>query len=104
MKPINAFLSAVFITVSLFSCTQKQASQYGDYKITLTFKPGEEQKIAEAFLAMKDSTQILLTAGTYNFDNLSIAQVKHILIKGEGHDKTILDFKAQSQGGEGISN
>lgn len=102
MKPINAFLIVILIAVSLFSCTQKQSSQYGDYKITLTFKPGEEQKIAEAFLAIKDSTQILLTAGTYNFDNLSIAQVNHILIKGEGHDKTTLDFKAQSQGGEGI--
>jgi parallel beta-helix repeat protein len=44
----------------------------------------------------------LLTQGVYSFDNLSIAQVKHIMIQGEGYDKTILDFKKQSEGGEGI--
>ena len=44
----------------------------------------------------------MLKAGIYKFDNLSIAQLKHILIRGEGYDKTILDFSAQSQGGEGI--
>ena len=38
----------------------------------------------------------------FKFDNLSIVQLKHILLKGEGYDKTILDFSLQSQGGEGI--
>ena len=101
MKPIYLFITTIFLSL-LFSCTGNQHMQQGNYNTTLTFKPGDEQKIAEAFLSIKDSTEIVLKQGTYQFDNLSIAQVKHILIRGEGHDKTILDFKAQSQGGEGI--
>jgi parallel beta-helix repeat-containing protein len=102
MKTIPSLLIALLVTLSLFSCTGNKSTQAGNYKTRLTFKPGEEQKIAEAFLSIKDSTQILLKQGTYKFDNLSIAQVNHIMIQGEGHDKTILDFKEQSQGGEGI--
>lgn len=83
------------------SCTQKAGPQ-NQYKTMLTFNPGEEAKIEEAFLSLKDSTSIMLKAGNYKFDNLSIAQVNHILIQGEGHDKTILDFSSQTQGGEGI--
>nr|WP_162988679.1 parallel beta-helix domain-containing protein [Pedobacter schmidteae] len=102
MKTIRISIIALSIVVTLFSCVGNKEQQHGNYKTTLTFKPGEEQKIAEAFLSIKDSTEIVLKAGTYQFDNLSIAQVKHILIRGEGHAQTILDFKSQSQGGEGI--
>ncbi len=94
-------LLAVIIMTTVQSCTKRPAPA-DEYKTTLTFKPGDESKIVEAFLSIKDSTRILLTQGVYSFDNLSIAQVKHIKIQGEGFDKTILDFKKQSEGGEGI--
>lgn len=96
------YTALILIASMLLSCTQKGQDSNNAFKTKLTFKPGEETKIAEAFLSIKDSTLILLKAGTYKFDNLSIAQVKHIKIQGEGYDKTILDFTAQSQGGEGI--
>ncbi|SMD06286.1 parallel beta-helix domain-containing protein [Pedobacter nyackensis] len=102
MKSISSLLIIFVVAASLSSCVGNRSLKEGSYKTTLTFKPGEEQKIAEAFLSLKDSTQIILKQGTYKFDNLSIAQVNHILIQGEGYDKTILDFKEQSQGGEGI--
>lgn len=98
------FLVAIFIAgVScLFcSCNDKTAGQ-DDYTTIMSFGPGEESKIAEALLSLKDSSSILLKAGIYKFDNLSIVQLKHILLKGEGFDKTILDFSTQAQGGEGI--
>ncbi|QNK62142.1 right-handed parallel beta-helix repeat-containing protein [Pedobacter sp. PAMC26386] len=95
------FLLSLVVATLQFSCTGPKTPK-DEYKITLTFKPGEEAKIAEAFLSIKDSTLILLKEGVYQFDNLSIAQVNYIRIQGEGHDKTILDFKQQSQGGEGI--
>ena len=98
---IRAVLFLLLASGVWTSCTQKAGPQH-PYKTTLTFNPGEEAKIEEAFLSLKDSTSILLKAGNYKFDNLSIAQVNHILIQGEGHDKTILDFSSQSQGGEGI--
>lgn len=99
------YLSSIVVACSLlFSCNNPKNAEEPkqSYTTTLTFGPGEESKIAEAFLSLKDSSSILLKAGNYSFDNLSIAQVNHILIKGEGKDKTILDFSAQSQGGEGI--
>jgi parallel beta-helix repeat protein len=98
--PYLLFAMLIITTVQL-SCTNWSAHT-DEYKTTLTFKPGDESKIIEAFLSVKDSTRILLTQGVYTFDNLSIAQVKHIMIQGEGYDKTILDFKKQSEGGEGI--
>jgi len=91
----------LFSAVLQLSCTHSTDRQ-DNYKINLSFKPGEEAKIIDAFLAIKDSTSITLKEGLYKFDNLSIAQVNHIRILGEGHDKTILDFTRQSQGGEAI--
>lgn len=94
-------LCITVLCITIFSCNNEPVSKDG-YTNTLSFSPGEESKIAEALLSLKDSTSILLKAGTYTFDNLSIVQLNHILLKGEGYDKTILDFSAQSQGGEGI--
>ncbi|MBS1576660.1 MAG: right-handed parallel beta-helix repeat-containing protein [Bacteroidetes bacterium] len=92
------------ISIIFFSCNSNtEPVVAGDeYKTTLKFAPGDEAKIIEAFLTLKDSSRIELKEGKYKFDNLSLAQLKHIEIKGEGPDKTILDFSAQSQGGEGI--
>jgi parallel beta-helix repeat protein len=73
-----------------------------EYKTILEFGPGQEAKITEAFLTLKDSSEIHLKEGLYKFDNLSLAELKHIRIRGDGPDKTILDFSMQSQGGEGI--
>ncbi|MDR6568320.1 right-handed parallel beta-helix repeat-containing protein [Chitinophaga ginsengisegetis] len=86
----------------LAACQGPDVQEKSGYKTRLQFGPGEETKIAEAFLSLKDSSSITLKEGTYKFDNLSIAQVNHILIQGAGPDKTIFDFSAQSQGGEGI--
>ncbi|MBV8253638.1 MAG: right-handed parallel beta-helix repeat-containing protein [Chitinophaga sp.] len=83
------------------ACKQASVDNHG-YVRELSFGPGEEPKIIEAMLSMKDSTIMELKAGTYKFDNLSLAQLKHIFIKGAGAEKTILDFSAQSQGGEGM--
>lgn len=101
----HLLLRAIFFIMGLacllFSCNQKTENKDG-YTSSITFNPGDESKIVEALLSLKDSTSILLKAGTYKFDNLSIVQLRHILLKGEGYDKTILDFSSQSQGGEGI--
>ncbi|GEP88513.1 parallel beta-helix repeat-containing protein [Chitinophaga terrae (ex Kim and Jung 2007)] len=90
------------LLLSLVACIQQPATDKDGYKTHQTFGPGEEAKIAAAFLSLTDSSRITLKAGDYKFDNLSIAQVKHILIEGAGAGKTVLDFSGQSQGGEGI--
>ena len=107
MKP-NPILQSLLITVTaitiLSSCNNNNEITINTdgFKTVLSFGPGDESKIVEAFLTLKDSSSVELKQGKYKFDNLSLAQLKHIEIKGEGPDKTILDFSAQTQGGEGI--
>ncbi|MCS4165607.1 MULTISPECIES: parallel beta-helix domain-containing protein [Sphingobacterium] len=99
MKRYLKQLIGIAVTASfLYSCADQSKDSYK----VLTFTPGQEEAIEEAFLSIKDSTNIVLKAGKYSFDNLSIAQVNHIKIEGEGYDKTIIDFSSQTQGGEGI--
>ena len=101
--PTIAFLIFIIFCLVLTGCNNQQDETITNgYKTKLSFNPGDESKIIEAFLTLKDSSSIELKTGTYKFDNLSLAQLKHILIKGEGADKTILDFSTQTQGGEGI--
>ncbi|SHL58368.1 parallel beta-helix repeat-containing protein [Chitinophaga jiangningensis] len=100
MRIYNVILAGM-VAASLHACTNGPTNSDG-YINHLSFGPGEETKIAEALLTLKDSSKVELKEGTYHFDNLSIAQLKHILIKGAGAEKTILDFSAQSQGGEGL--
>ncbi|HTQ27280.1 MAG TPA: parallel beta-helix domain-containing protein [Puia sp.] len=102
----NKFLSnlatlAVLGSFITAGCNQP-AQETSEFKTSLEFGPGQESKITEAFLTLKDSTEIHLKEGLYKFDNLSLAQLKHIQLRGDGPDKTILDFSMQSQGGEGI--
>jgi parallel beta-helix repeat protein len=92
------FAAAFFLT----GCDHPDSTAPKEYNSTLEFAPGDEAKIVEAFLSMKDSSEIHLKEGLYKFDNLSLTQLKHIQIRGDGPDKTILDFSGQTQGGEGI--
>ncbi|HVM88417.1 MAG TPA: parallel beta-helix domain-containing protein [Puia sp.] len=103
MKFLHAVIFILTLTVVIGFCScNRQPKENNGYTTTLTFSPGDEKKIMEAFLSIKDSTEIILKEGIYRFDNLSIAQGNHILIKGEGFDKTSLDFSSQTTGGEGI--
>ncbi len=62
-----------------------------------------EEQILEAFILAKDSTTIQLPEGHYLFSqSLSLDGKKHVTIKGMGMDKTVLSFKGQTQGAEGI--
>jgi parallel beta-helix repeat protein len=101
MKYIHRLFFLAVLVCCFSACNNAPEINDGFIR-SISFGPGEENKITEAFLSMKDSTSILIKAGTYHFDNLSIAQVKHIRILGEGFDQTILDFSSQTQGGEGI--
>lgn len=72
------------------------------YKYCLEFGPGQEDQIIEALLLLEDSVCIKLKAGNYSFENLSIVGVNTVKFSGAGSDQTILDFSAQTSGGEGI--
>lgn len=72
---------------------------------TKEIQPSEDaQKILqEKFLSVQDGETILLGEGTFVFTStLSLDGKSRITIKGKGVDKTILSFKNQKDGAEGL--
>ena len=64
---------------------------------------GKENEILTKFLLAKDSSVITLDEGHFSLtQSLSLDGVKHVTIKGQGMDKTVLSFKNQTKGAEGI--
>jgi parallel beta-helix repeat protein len=62
-----------------------------------------EKKIQSQLILAEDGATITLDAGKIQLSKtLSLEGKKNIVIKGSGIDKTILSFKGQTQGAEGI--
>lgn len=62
--------------------------------------PGAD--VAGAFATATAGTTLAFGEGTFTFTNALSLQAKNVTIKGAGMDKTILDFKGQAAGAEGI--
>lgn len=62
-----------------------------------------EAALVEQFILAKDSSTIELPEGHFLFSqSLSLDNKTHLTIKGQGMDKTVLSFKGQTSGAEGI--
>ena len=62
-----------------------------------------EEEMVEQFILAKDSSVIELPEGHFLFSqSLSLDNKTHLTIKGQGIDKTVLSFKGQTSGAEGI--
>lgn len=73
-----------------------------EYNPTRDFSDAQKT-ILTSFILASDSSVIELPAGHFRFDKGLILEGKsNVIIKGQGKDKTILSFKNQSQGAEGI--
>lgn len=99
MKKILSLFALIFIlAIILFAWPEKMPS----YTPIRDYIDVEEQ-ILEAFILAKDSSTIQLPEGHFLFSkSLSLDGKKHVRIKGMGMNKTILSFKGQTQGAEGI--
>ncbi len=61
------------------------------------------EEIQEKLISVEDGTILTFKAGTYNLTStLSIDGKDNLKIKGEGEDKTILNFSGQIEGAEGM--
>ena len=90
-------LMGVVLTVVVLN--QLQMPEYNPERTYLDM----EEAILEAFILAKDSATIQLPEGHYLFSQeLSISGKKHLTIKGMGMDKTVLSFKGQTKGAQGI--
>ncbi|AFK02255.1 parallel beta-helix repeat-containing protein [Emticicia oligotrophica DSM 17448] len=62
-----------------------------------------QKKIQTQFIMAENGSTIQLDEGSFTFTgSLSLEGKKNIIIKGKGKDKTILSFKGQTDGAEGI--
>lgn len=99
MKKIILILGIALLFLILFKTVKSDFPEYNPNRSYVDL----EEEILEAFILAKDSTTIELPEGHFLFSQaLSIDGKKHITIKGKGMDKTILSFKGQTKGAEGI--
>lgn len=91
------FLFTIVLTILLTSCSNTL-----EYNPVRAFEDKQKSILTQLLLA-KDSSVIELPAGQFNFDKSLILEGKtNVVIKGQGVDKTILSFKNQTQGAEGL--
>ncbi len=71
---------------------------------TVTFAPGPDtqEAVQEAFILSPPGTVFFFTAGKYVFDQSLSLDVDSVTIKGEGMDQSVLTFKSQDSGAEGL--
>lgn len=103
MKKIASLFSFILV-ISIISCENKaEIAIKSSFQHTLSFSPGQEDAIRTTLITIKDNSSVLLKAGVYHFEKLTIlGKLQNIELKGEGPDKTIIDFANQAGGGEGM--
>lgn len=102
MKKFLFFIAIVFATlVILFFILKSEPTP--TYSPERSYIEGQENKILSQFLLAKDSTVIELAEGHFTLSqSLLLDGVNHVTIKGKGMDKTVLNFKGQTKGAEGM--
>ncbi|WP_077922361.1 parallel beta-helix domain-containing protein [Spirosoma sp. 209] len=66
-------------------------------------QPAVQKAIQKQLILSDDGATIQLDEGTFTFSgSLSLEDKKNIVIRGRGMDKTILSFKGQTDGAEGL--
>jgi len=94
-----SFLPTLFIAVLLLGTGCQTAEQGPQVMAAKDLVKNIQKRLIEA----KAGDQILLPAGTFDFKrSLSLNDTPDITIKGAGKGKTILSFKGQIEGAEGM--
>lgn len=79
-------------------------TETADDPATITIAPGPDvqETLQEALIEVEPGSVIQLEEGTYDFILGLSLDVEDVTLRGRGMDKTILDFKNQEAGGEGL--
>jgi parallel beta-helix repeat protein len=90
-------LLALAAATVLCACTKTTPSA-GDAKVDTEL----QKKIQEQLLDAKPGSVVEIPAGSYHFDRGLSLRVSGVTVRGAGMDKTILSFKDQTSGPEGL--
>ncbi|MDY0747993.1 parallel beta-helix domain-containing protein [Paucibacter sp. R3-3] len=97
---------AAALAAALVGCSKQDAAPVGgpsgalagDLKVDTEL----QKKIQEQLLDAKPGTVVEIPAGSYHFDRGLSLRANGVTIRGAGKDKTILSFKDQTSGPEGL--
>ena len=99
MKKRSFLLLLVVLITAVYFWNKEQLPAYTPARDYIDL----EDELVEQFILAKDSSTIELPAGHFLFSqSLSLDSKTHLTIKGQGMDKTVLSFKGQTSGAEGI--
>ena len=88
------FFSIIFLFILCFQVHSKE---------WVIFPSNDAQdEIQTAMIVAKPGDTIYLKSGTYNLNHGLSLDVDNILLKGDGLDKTVLNFKKQKTGAQGL--
>lgn len=73
-----------------------------DYTVRIKSSPNLAYDLQEAIIKAKPNTLILLPEGTYTFADEITITASHLTLRGLGMNKTVLSFKNQPAGAQGI--
>lgn len=94
----------LFLGFCLFaSCSDSNSNTVTDSKISVENNSNYQKELQEKLILAKDGDIINIPEGTFTFSkSLALDGIPNITIKGAGIDKTILSFKGQEEGAEGL--
>jgi parallel beta-helix repeat protein len=92
---MNSFFKTTLIAIFIWSCSGEAVTE-GDWLSI-------EKDLQTQFITSSDSSTISIPEGNYMFTKgLLLDGKKHLTIRGEGAEKTILSFAMQEEGAEGL--
>ena len=92
MRNILAVTVAAALLAACSNPPPAQSAQDGQF----------QKKLLEQLIDAKPGQVIEIPAGTYHFDRSLSLRVDGVTLRGAGQDKTILSFKGQKSGAEGL--
>ena len=100
---MNRFARLALVILFLGTLFALSFCKSKDYYSPVRHFKNIEKQLQEKFMLTDDSSVIDLPEGDYLFSRSLILEGKHhITIRGQGKNKTVLSFKAQQEGAEGI--
>ena len=91
MKRIFFFSIPLLISFNLFA-----------KEVYISPGPNNQERVQEALILLQEGDTLIIKSGYYQFEDGLSLDVDGVIVKGEGIDSTILDFKNQKSGAQGL--
>lgn len=97
ISSLGAFKHYLFLLPALFLFTNVFSKE-------IIIEPGENahERLQESMILMEEGDILLIKSGYYSFEDGLSLDIDGVTVIGEGMDKTILDFKNQQSGAQGL--